>query len=176
MTRRTKIVATIGPASSSPAVLRKLLRAGVEIIGTSPDSIDRAEDRERFQALLRKLDLRQSNVSQHLRVLRDMDLVQMRREGQQICYSVNEAVVKRVGAFRNMGYGYQWWSADAGDHHVNFAWGHGGQLIVLVDGYDLVVAVTADPFWGKDIHFDSWKYEKANIELVADFVAALPAE
>ncbi|MBF0480818.1 MAG: carbamoyl-phosphate synthase large subunit [Desulfovibrionaceae bacterium] len=36
-----------------------LLRAGVPILGTSPDSIDRAEDRERFQALLRKLGLRQ---------------------------------------------------------------------------------------------------------------------
>ena len=36
-----------------------LLRAGVPILGTSPDSIDRAEDRERFQALLRKLDLLQ---------------------------------------------------------------------------------------------------------------------
>jgi len=33
--------------------------AGVPIIGTSPDAIDRAEDRERFQALLHKLDLRQ---------------------------------------------------------------------------------------------------------------------
>jgi carbamoyl-phosphate synthase large subunit len=31
----------------------------VVIIGTSPDSIDRAEDRERFQALLQKLGLRQ---------------------------------------------------------------------------------------------------------------------
>ncbi|SDB02185.1 carbamoyl-phosphate synthase large subunit [Desulfonatronum thiosulfatophilum] len=36
-----------------------LMRAGVNILGTSPDSIDRAEDRERFQAMLRKLDLRQ---------------------------------------------------------------------------------------------------------------------
>ncbi len=33
--------------------------AGVRILGTSPDSIDRAEDRERFAALLRKLGLRQ---------------------------------------------------------------------------------------------------------------------
>jgi carbamoyl-phosphate synthase large subunit len=33
--------------------------AGVPIIGTSPDAIDRAEDRERFQALLHKLDLKQ---------------------------------------------------------------------------------------------------------------------
>ncbi len=36
-----------------------LMRAGAPIIGTDPDAIDRAEDRERFQALIRKLDLRQ---------------------------------------------------------------------------------------------------------------------
>ncbi len=36
-----------------------LLRNGVTIVGTSPDSIDRAEDRERFQALLHKLGLKQ---------------------------------------------------------------------------------------------------------------------
>jgi CubicO group peptidase (beta-lactamase class C family) len=50
-----------------------------------------------------------------------------------------------IGAFRDIGYGYHWWSARAGEHHVNFAWGHGGQLIVLVDELDLVVVVTADP-------------------------------
>jgi len=36
-----------------------LEEAGVPIIGTSPDAIDRAEDRERFQALLEKLNLKQ---------------------------------------------------------------------------------------------------------------------
>ncbi len=36
-----------------------LMRAGAPIIGTSPDSIDRAEDRDRFKALLHKLGLRQ---------------------------------------------------------------------------------------------------------------------
>jgi carbamoyl-phosphate synthase large subunit len=36
-----------------------LERAGVPIIGTSPDAIDRAEDRERFAELLNKLGLRQ---------------------------------------------------------------------------------------------------------------------
>ncbi|MBD5641949.1 MAG: carbamoyl-phosphate synthase large subunit [Desulfovibrio sp.] len=36
-----------------------LMKAGVPILGTSPDAIDRAEDRERFQALIRKLDLLQ---------------------------------------------------------------------------------------------------------------------
>lgn len=36
-----------------------LMRAGVPILGTSPDAIDRAEDRERFQALIKKLGLLQ---------------------------------------------------------------------------------------------------------------------
>ncbi len=36
-----------------------LEREGVPILGTSPDSIDRAEDRERFRALLHKLGLKQ---------------------------------------------------------------------------------------------------------------------
>ncbi len=36
-----------------------LARYGVPIIGTSPDSIDRAEDRERFTRLLKKLNLNQ---------------------------------------------------------------------------------------------------------------------
>lgn len=38
---------------------RALEQAGVPIIGTSPDSIDAAEDRDRFQAILQKLNLRQ---------------------------------------------------------------------------------------------------------------------
>ena len=38
---------------------RALEKLGVPIIGTTPDAIDRAEDRERFQALLNKLNLRQ---------------------------------------------------------------------------------------------------------------------
>ncbi|MGM0562845.1 MAG: carbamoyl-phosphate synthase large subunit [Pseudomonadota bacterium] len=38
---------------------RDLEAAGVPVIGTSPDSIDLAEDRERFQAMLNKLGLKQ---------------------------------------------------------------------------------------------------------------------
>ncbi|MBI5199764.1 MAG: carbamoyl-phosphate synthase large subunit [Nitrospirae bacterium] len=37
-----------------------LEKEGVKIIGTSPDSIDRAEDRKRFKELLHKLNLRQA--------------------------------------------------------------------------------------------------------------------
>ncbi len=36
-----------------------LARAGVPILGTTPDAIDRAEDRERFNAMVTKLKLRQ---------------------------------------------------------------------------------------------------------------------
>jgi carbamoyl-phosphate synthase large subunit len=36
-----------------------LEKAGARILGTSPDAIDRAEDRKRFQQLLHKLDLKQ---------------------------------------------------------------------------------------------------------------------
>jgi CubicO group peptidase (beta-lactamase class C family) len=79
-----------------------------------------------------------------------------------------------IGRFRDIGYGYHWWSATAGGHRVNFAWGHGGQLIVLVDELDMVVVTTADPFYLQ--HNDqSWKHEKASISLVADFIASLPS-
>lgn len=38
---------------------RALEKAGVPIIGTSPDAIDKAEDRERFQKMVEKLNLKQ---------------------------------------------------------------------------------------------------------------------
>jgi CubicO group peptidase (beta-lactamase class C family) len=87
----------------------------------------------------------------------------------------SEGAWDNIGRFRDIGYGYHWWTARAGDHRVNFAWGHGGQLIVLVDDLDLVVVTTADPFYLQ--HNDqSWKHEKATISLAADFVASLPRE
>jgi CubicO group peptidase (beta-lactamase class C family) len=90
-------------------------------------------------------------------------------------YSVNEAFVKKVGHFRDIGYGYQWWSANVGDFHVNFAWGHGGQLIVLLDELDMVVVTTSYPFWLE--HNDqSWKNEKAIITMVSEFINSIPSE
>jgi carbamoyl-phosphate synthase large subunit len=57
----------------TPLKLARALEAnGVPIIGTSPDAIDRAEDRERFQHMVHKLDLKQpanatvSNMEQAL--------------------------------------------------------------------------------------------------------------
>jgi len=91
-------------------------------------------------------------------------------------YTENAWTIKIGRNFNDIGYGYQWWSARAGDHHFNFAWGHGGQLIVLLDEFNMVIVVTADSFYGKDVHFESWKYEKANLNLVADFIKSLPGD
>jgi CubicO group peptidase (beta-lactamase class C family) len=103
-------------------------------------------------------------------------------EGQQILpvtwvqeslQTYSEDAYGNIDKFRDVGYGYQWWSATVGDYEVNFAWGHGGQLIVLVDELDMVVVVTADPMY--DVYgSESWKHEKASFELVGDFIDSLP--
>jgi CubicO group peptidase (beta-lactamase class C family) len=82
----------------------------------------------------------------------------------------------RVGRnFQDIGYGYQWWSVTAGEHHYNLAWGHGGQQIAVVDDLDMVIVVKADPLFGE--HGDRpWRREKENLNLVADFIASLPGE
>ena len=75
----------------------------------------------------------------------------------------------------DMGYGYQWWSAQAGGTRYSFAWGHGGQQIALVPEMNMVIVVTADPLVGE--HGDSsWAREKQNLNLVGDFIAALPID
>jgi len=75
--------------------------------------------------------------------------------------------------FRDIGYGYQWWSARVGEHYFDFAWGHGGQLIVLLDEFDMIIVTTADPLHhlpeGK-----GWKHEGAIIDLVGKFIKSLP--
>ena len=82
----------------------------------------------------------------------------------------------RVGGnFKDIGYGYQWWSVRAGDHHYNLAWGHGGQQIAIVDEFDMVIVVKADPLFGQH-GGGPWKHEKANLNLVADFIASLPLD
>jgi CubicO group peptidase (beta-lactamase class C family) len=75
----------------------------------------------------------------------------------------------------DIGYGYQWWSARAGEHHFNLAWGHGGQLIVLLDELNMIIVVTSYPFWLQHDE-ESWKHELANVNLVGKFIKSLPSE
>lgn len=79
------------------------------------------------------------------------------------------------GNFTDLGYGYQWWSAWAGGHRFNFAWGHGGQQIALVEELGMVIVVTADPLVGEH-GGGPWSREKANLNLVGDFVRSLFSE
>jgi CubicO group peptidase (beta-lactamase class C family) len=77
--------------------------------------------------------------------------------------------------FRDIGYGYLWWSARVGEHHFNYAWGHGGNLIILLDELDMVIVTTADPLhgvWGQE----AWEKEGAIIDLVGKFIQSLPGE
>ena len=75
--------------------------------------------------------------------------------------------------FRDTGYGYQWWSVRAGRHRYSLAWGHGGQQIVILKELDMVIVLTAYPFW-LEHNDNAWKHEKANLNLVADSIKALP--
>ncbi len=80
----------------------------------------------------------------------------------------------RVGKnFKDVGYGYQWWSVHSGAFRYNLAWGHGGQQIAILKDLNLVVVVTADPLHGQH-GGGPWRHEKANLNLVADFMASLP--
>jgi len=78
-------------------------------------------------------------------------------------------------SFRDVGYGYQWWSATAGEHHFDIAWGHGGQLIILLDDLNMVIVVTSYPFYLQH-DAEAWKHELANVNLVGEFIKSLPTE
>lgn len=41
------------------------------------------------------------------------------------------------------GYGYQWWNTKTGDYTTYFAWGHGGQYIMMIPELDAVVVITS---------------------------------
>ena len=76
---------------------------------------------------------------------------------------------------RDLGYGYQWWQASAGDHRINFAWGHGGQFYGLVHDQNLVVVVTAHPAW-LEHDSENWMHERSHLNLVGKFISLLPHE
>ncbi len=77
--------------------------------------------------------------------------------------------------FRDIGYGYQWWSATAGAHHFDYAAGHGGSLIVLLHDLDMIIVTTADPLYELPAA-EGWKYEGAIFDVVGKFIASLPEE
>ena len=70
---------------------------------------------------------------------------------------------------------YQWWSAQIGQYHVDYAAGHGGQFIILVHDLDMVVVATSYPFYLQH-DGEAWKYEKTSTNLLGKFIHFLSEE
>jgi pyruvate kinase len=56
MSKRTKIIATIGPASSSPAIIAKLIRAGMDAARLNFSHGDRKDHVNRIRLIRREAD------------------------------------------------------------------------------------------------------------------------
>jgi CubicO group peptidase (beta-lactamase class C family) len=84
-------------------------------------------------------------------------------------------ISSRYGSFRDLGYGYQWWSARVGSHRFDYASGHGGNYIILLDELDMIIVTTADPMHGV-FGGESWKHEGAINDMVGKFINSLPEE
>ncbi len=90
---------------------------------------------------------------------------------------VGEWLSSRYGFFRDIGYGYQWWSARAGNHHFDYAAGHGGNYIVILHELEMIIVTTANPLYGSDLAAGGgWEYEGAINNLVGKFIKSLPKE
>jgi CubicO group peptidase (beta-lactamase class C family) len=65
-------------------------------------------------------------------------------------------------------YGYGWWMRDLAGHQSYFAWGFGGQYIILVPDLDLVVVTTS----ASTVAEDRRTHRRTLFELVEDLVIA----
>ena len=59
-------------------------------------------------------------------------------------------------------YGYGWWIQAFGGHRACFAWGFGGQYILVFDRLDLVIAIAS----ASDISDDRWDYRRQLFNLI----------
>jgi len=70
-----------------------------------------------------------------------------------------------------LGYGYLWWSGESGNHHYNFAWGNGGQSIMIIQDLNMVIVTTAAQ---QSVLGDvAWQKTKAVMELVGGFICRI---
>ena len=69
---------------------------------------------------------------------------------------------------QNLQYGYLWWSGTSGSHQIWYAWGHGGQMIVIIRDLDMVIVATASPQSTFDNY--SWQKESSVMELIGRFI------
>lgn len=87
-------------------------------------------------------------------------------------YSENIHMIDVGPNFSDMGYGYQWWINESGEHQYFFAAGQGGQMAVVLKDLDMLIVTTADPFQGDSAN--SWPTTSAIFNMVGNFIASLP--
>lgn len=46
--------------------------------------------------------------------------------------------------YNDYDYGFMWWQRQVGDQDITFAWGNGGQYIMVHSGLDAVITITSD--------------------------------
>lgn len=63
-------------------------------------------------------------------------------------------------------YGYLWWRRKAGGYHVAFAWGNGGQYILMIPELQSVIAITSD----NDRSNGSRRYQREMFEWLEEFM------
>ena len=143
MSRATKIVATLGPASSDPDVLERLLRAGVDVVrlnfshGKAQDHIDRA-------ALVRSIALKLGKPvalmadlqGPKIRVGRFADGKVMLLNGERF---VLDAAREQPGAIDGVGLDYKELPRDV----------RPGDTLLLNDG---LIVLTVDAVRGEQVH------------------------
>ncbi|HSV78863.1 MAG TPA: pyruvate kinase [Ramlibacter sp.] len=134
--RATKIVATLGPASSDPSVLEQILRAGVNVVrlnfshGTAQDHIDRARlVREASQAAGREVAIMADLQGPKIRVGKFAEGKVFLEPGARF---VLDAARSEPGDIHGVGLDYKELPRDvkAGDHLLL----NDGLIVLTVDG------------------------------------------
>lgn len=93
-----------------------------------------------------------------------------RARGQQVVSSewVDTSCVPRTRSRwdSDREYGYGWWIQDIGAHRACFAWGFGGQYIMVFRELELVVAVTSST----TVSDERWGYRRQLVDLLENHI------
>ncbi len=141
--RATKIVATLGPASSDPALLEKMIRAGVNVVrlnfshGSAQDHVDRAQlVREAAQRAGREVAIMADLQGPKIRVGKFAEGKVMLVPGERF---VLDASRTEPGDIKGVGLDYKELPRDV----------KAGDLLLLNDG---LIVLTVDVVLGEEVH------------------------
>jgi len=100
------------------------------------------------------------------------------RNGRRIIpdHWIDATFVRRTESEREPGryYGYGWWIRDMAGFETPYAWGYGGQFILLIPDLDLVVVTTSSSNPGPDRRQHTGRiYEFAEFDVIAAAAQAL---